>query len=100
MKVGAVNKKKDLHAVYDKPHKNLKKIAEDTRMPIKKGMSTAFPTAKKHFLYAENWDSEFGIMESRANHQRFKTQREFFDRPVARPYPIENSDKKSVSKMS
>lgn len=77
--------RKKAYIVYDEPHKNIKLLMEDTRMPIKKGQTKAFPTAKEHFKLTSKWVNTFTVMESRANDTRFKTQREFFDRPVTRP---------------
>lgn len=54
-------------------------------MPIQKGVSKAFPSPKKHFKMASKWMQSFTVMESRANEERNKTQREFFDRPLTNP---------------
>lgn len=80
-----VKSKKSLHSVADLPHKNIKLLMQDTRMPIQKGVSKAFPSPKKHFKMASKWMQSFTVMESRANEERNKTQREFFDRPLTNP---------------
>ena len=51
-------------------------------MPIKKGQSGAFPSAKKHFKMANGWQNEFAVMQSRANNSIYKDKREFFDKPI------------------
>ena len=51
-------------------------------MPLKKGQSGAFPTAKKHFKLASGWQSDFNVMQSRANGHVYRGKREFFDKPV------------------
>ena len=84
-------KRKEPHLVADKPHKNFKVIMEDTRMPLQKGATKAFPSPKKHFELASKWQNQFASMESRANELRTKTQREFFDRPI---FKIENHQTK------
>ena len=66
-------KRKEPHLVADKPHKNFKVIMEDTRMPLQKGATKAFPSPKKHFELASKWQNQFAIMESRANELRTKT---------------------------
>jgi len=55
---------------------------QETRMPLKKGQSNAFPSAKKHFKLASGWQSDFNVMQSRANPTVYKDKREFFDKPV------------------
>jgi len=51
-------------------------------MPLRKGQSKAFPTAKKHFNMANGWQPDFNVLHSRANELVYKSKREFFDRPV------------------
>jgi hypothetical protein len=51
-------------------------------MPLKKGQSGAFPTAKKHFEMASGWQTDFNVMQSRANGHVYPGKREFFDKPV------------------
>ena len=51
-------------------------------MPIKKGQSAAFPSAKKHFKLAEKWKPEFVVMMSKANENLYPARREYFDKPV------------------
>ena len=51
-------------------------------MPLKKGQSNAFPSAKKHFQLASKWTNDFGVMQSRANDRIFRDKREYFDKPV------------------
>ena len=51
-------------------------------MPIKKGQSGAFPSAKNHFRMTENWKPEFVVMHSRANEINYPAKREYFDKPV------------------
>ena len=52
-------------------------------MPYKKGQSSAFPSAKKHYKLASGWQSDFAVMQSRANNTIYKDKREFFDKPVS-----------------
>ena len=40
------------------------------------------PTAKKHFAMAQGWQTDFNVMQSKANDAVYRNQREFFDRPV------------------
>ena len=51
-------------------------------MPLKKGQTKAFPTAKKHFKLANGWQSDFNVMQSRANDGLYSGKKEFFDKPV------------------
>ena len=54
----------------------------ETRFPLKKGQSTAFPSAKKHFKLANGWTNDFVVMASKTNERVYKDKREFFDKPV------------------
>ena len=51
-------------------------------MPLKKGQSNAFPSTKKHVELSKNWKPNFIVMSSKANESRYKSQREYFDRPL------------------
>ena len=76
-------KVKEFKSLPEKAHQNVKKLMSETRMPLKKGQSTAFPTAKKHFKLASGWQSDFVVLHSRANENVYKSKREFFDQPVS-----------------
>ena len=75
-------KTKDFRTIPEKAHLNVKKVMNETRMPVKKGQSTAQSTARKHFKLANGWQNEFAIMQSRANNLTYKDKREFFDKPL------------------
>ena len=69
--------------VPEKPHLNVKKVMNETRVPFKKGQSkVSFNGAKKHFKMANGWTNDFAVMSSRANNQMYKDKREFFDKPI------------------
>ena len=76
------SKVKEYMSIPEKAHQNVKKLMNETRMPIKKGQSKAYPSAKKHFRLANGWQSDFVVMSSQANGQVYKDKREFFDKPV------------------
>ncbi len=69
-------------AAPEKAHLNVKKLINETRMPIKKGQSKAYPSAKKHFRLANGWQTDFMVMSSKANDKVYKDRREFFDKPI------------------
>jgi len=48
-------KVKEFKSVPEEAYMNVKKCMNETRMPLKKGQSKAFPTAKKHFKMASGW---------------------------------------------
>ena len=73
---------KEFKSMPEKAHQNVKKVMAETRMPIKKGQSGAFPSAKKHFRMSENWKPGFVVMHSRANEINYPAKREYFDKPV------------------
>jgi len=66
-------KKTEAKTVPTKPYLNVKKVANDTRMPLKKGQSQAFPTAKQHYKLAKEWKLNFNVMASQGNGVRYKT---------------------------
>jgi len=55
---------------------------KETAGPSRKGEPRAFPSAKKHLKLVEGWSNDFTVMESRANEQRHRAQKEFFDKPI------------------
>ena len=75
-------KVKEFKSLPEEAYMNVKKLMNETRMPLKKGQSGAFPTAKKHFQLASKWTNDFGVMQSRANTKIFRDKREYFDKPV------------------
>ena len=77
-------KAKDFTAnmIYTVDHKNKWKMQAETRMPLRKGQTNAFPSTKKHLEMAKNWKPDFVVMSSKANETRYKSQREYFDRPL------------------
>ena len=75
-------KVKEFKSLPEEAYMNVKKVMNETRMPLKKGQSGAFPTAKKHFKMASKWTNDFGVMQSRANDRIFRDKREYFDKPV------------------
>lgn len=77
-------KVKDFKGTFyaDQPHQNKWKMMQETRMPLKKGQSSAFPSVKKHVEMTKGWHNEFCVMSSSANDTRYKSQREYFDRPL------------------
>lgn len=75
-------KVKEFKSVPEEAYMNVKKCMNETRMPLKKGQSKAFPTAKKHFKMASGWQNDFNVMQSRANDGLYKGKKEFFDKPV------------------
>ena len=75
-------KVKEFKSIPEKAHQNVKKVMQETRMPLKKGSTKAFPSPKKHFQLASKWQNDFVVMQSKANMVVFKDQREFFDKPV------------------
>ena len=77
-------KTKDFRNTFhnDQDHLNKWKITAETRMPVKKGQSNAFPTAKAHLELSKDWKPDFVVMSSKANETRYKSQREYFDRPL------------------
>ena len=79
----AYKKVKDFKSIPDQAHQNVKKLMHETRMPIKKGQSSAFPSAKRHFKLASGWQNDFTVMQSRANNTIYKDKREYFDKPVS-----------------
>ena len=52
-------------------------------MPLKRGQTKAFPSAKKHFKLASHWQNDFVVMQSKANDKLYPGKREFFDKPVS-----------------
>lgn len=76
------SKVKEYMAAPEKAHLNVKKLINETRMPIKKGQSKAYPSAKKHFRLANGWQTDFMVMSSKANDKVYKDRREFFDKPI------------------
>ena len=76
-------KVKDFKSLPEKAHQNVKKLMQETRMPLRKGQSGAFPSAKKHYKLADGWQNDFTVMQSRANDNLYKGNREFFDKPVS-----------------
>mmetsp|Transcript_21653 Transcript_21653/g.26607 ORF Transcript_21653/g.26607 Transcript_21653/m.26607 type:complete len:152 (+) Transcript_21653:214-669(+) len=56
------SKVKEFKSLPMKAHQNVKKLLAETRMPLKKGQSSAFPSAKKHFEMATRWQTDFGVM--------------------------------------
>lgn len=46
------SKVKEFKSLPEEVHMNVKKLMNETRMPLKKGQSNAFPSAKKHFRLA------------------------------------------------
>lgn len=44
-----ISKVKEFKSLPLQPHHNVKRIMAETRAPVKKGMSKAFPSAQKHF---------------------------------------------------
>jgi len=55
VEAGRIPARKSFYQVYDEPHKNMKLLMEDTRMPITKGTTKAFPSPKKHFALTSKW---------------------------------------------
>ena len=78
------SKTKEFDNPTEKPYQDVKKVMNELRAPVnlQKGKSSAFPSAKKHFKLTAGWTSDFTVMESRCNDQRYKAHREFFDKPV------------------
>lgn len=72
---------KQAHMIVDR-HKNIKKVANETRMPVIKGQSKVFPTYKKHFEMVDGWQNDFIMTRSRMNDIVYHQQREFFDSPI------------------
>jgi len=66
------SKVKNFKSYAEQPHTNVTKLINETRMPIKKGQSRAFPSAKKHFQMAQAWQNDFIVMQSRANEHVYK----------------------------
>ena len=52
-------KTKEFRTIPEKANLNVKKVINETRMPVKKGQSTAQSTARKHFKLANGWQNEF-----------------------------------------
>ena len=77
-------KVKEFNEPKEKPYHDIKRVMAETRAPfnLKKGSTSAFPSAKKHFKMANGWTNEFTVMESRCNEHRFRGQKEFFDKPI------------------
>ena len=66
----------------EKPYSDIQKVLLETRMPLKKGQSRAYPTAKKHFQLVSGWQNDFINMRSHGNSQLHRDKREFFDKPI------------------
>lgn len=62
-----ISKTKEFKSLPMQSHQNVKKIMAETRAPIKKGQSKAFPSASKHFEMAGGWHNDFVVLHSRAN---------------------------------
>ena len=75
-------KVKEFKSLTNKQHESVVKVMAETRAPIRKGQTKAFPTAREHFSLANGWQPDFVVLHSRANEQVYKSKREFFDRPV------------------
>ena len=61
---------------------SVKNLITETRMPVIKGQSKAFPTPQEHFEMADRWKNNFVMTQSQANNDIHKSRRELFDRPV------------------
>lgn len=96
IEAGKTTKKIFTTAPPEEPYKNVKLLMAETRMPLTKGMTKAFPSAKKHFKLVSKWVDGFAVMESRGNLEKTKTQREFFDRPIIKPTPWQSSKKVAI----
>ena len=55
------------------PHKNMKVLLNETRMPMRNVKSKAFPSFKEHIEKIKNWRPSFEVKESKFNEVRHKS---------------------------